>query len=107
MLYIDNNGVILLSNNSDFGFGFITTDDVTLFLLAIVHLRSSTTIWSANRDNPVRNNDYFVFNESGNAYLQSGDSIIWSTNTVKKGVSVLELQNSGNLVLLADDGSIV
>ncbi|KAK1394623.1 Receptor-like serine/threonine-protein kinase [Heracleum sosnowskyi] len=106
MLYIDNNGVILLSNNSDFGFGFFTTDDVTLFLLAIVHLSSSTTIWSANRDNPVRNNDYFVFNESGNAYLESGDSRIWSTNTAEGG-SVMELQNSGNLVLLADDGSVI
>lgn len=108
MHWIDNDGLFLLSNNSDFGFGFTTTpNDVTLFVLAIVHLRSSKTVWSANRGTPVKNSDLFKFNESGNAILQSGGSIIWSTNTAKNGVSVMELQNSGNLVIVGDDGSII
>lgn len=108
MHWIDNNGLFLLSNNSDFAFGFTTTPyDVTLFVLAIVHQSSSRTVWSANRDTPVKNSDYFRFNEGGNAVLQSGESIIWSTDTAKKGVSVMELQNSGNLVLVGDDGSII
>ncbi|XP_017231106.1 G-type lectin S-receptor-like serine/threonine-protein kinase SD2-5 [Daucus carota subsp. sativus] len=107
MHWIDNDGLFLLSNNSDFGFGFITTPDVTLFVLAIVHVSSSKTVWSANRGTPVKNSDLFRFNESGNVVLQSGESVIWSTNTGKKVVSVMELQNSGNLVLVGDDGSVV
>ncbi|KAK1382858.1 Bulb-type lectin domain-containing protein [Heracleum sosnowskyi] len=108
MHWIDNNGLFLLSNNSDFTFGFITTpDDVTLFVLSIVHVSSSKTVWSANRGTPVKNFDLFMFNESGNAILHSGGSIIWSTNTAKKRVSVMELQNSGNLVLAGDDGGII
>ncbi|XP_074357593.1 G-type lectin S-receptor-like serine/threonine-protein kinase SD2-5 [Apium graveolens] len=108
MHWIDNNGLFLLSNNSDFAFGFTTTpNDVTLFVLAVVHASSSTTVWSANRGAPVKNSDLFMFNESGNASLQSGGSIIWSTNTANKGVSFMELQNSGNLVLVGDDGSII
>lgn len=108
MHWIDNEGLFLLSNNSDFGFGFTTTpNDVTLFVLAIVHVGSSKIVWSANRGTPVKNSDLFMFNESGNAILQSGESIIWSTNTAKKAVSVMELQNSGNLVLVGNDGSII
>lgn len=108
MHWIDNKGLFLLSNNSDFGFGFTTIpNDVTLFVLAIVHVSNWKIVWSANRGTPVKNSDLFMFNESGNAILQSGESIIWSTNTAKKAVSVMELQNSGNLVLVGNDGSII
>ncbi|KAG2244813.1 hypothetical protein Bca52824_093332 [Brassica carinata] len=50
MNYINNNGIFLESNNSDFGFGFVTTPaSVTLFTLSIVHKGTSRLIWSANR----------------------------------------------------------
>ncbi|KAK3212075.1 hypothetical protein Dsin_016781 [Dipteronia sinensis] len=40
MNWIDNDGLFLLSNNSDFAFGFQTTEkDVTLFLLVVLHNR--------------------------------------------------------------------
>ncbi|XP_009786317.1 G-type lectin S-receptor-like serine/threonine-protein kinase SD2-5 [Nicotiana tabacum] len=107
MTWIDNDGLILVSNNSNFAFGFNPTKDVTLFLLVVIHVSSSTIVWSANRASPVRNSDNFMFDETGNAYLQSGGSTIWSTNTAKKGVSVMELKDSGNLVLLGKDGSII
>ncbi|OIT36400.1 PREDICTED: G-type lectin S-receptor-like serine/threonine-protein kinase SD2-5 [Nicotiana attenuata] len=107
MTWIDNDGLILVSNNSNFAFGFNPTKDVTLFLLVVIHVSSSTIVWSANRDTPVRNSDNFMFDETGNAYLKSGGSTIWSTNTAKKGVSVMELKDSGNLVLVGKDGSII
>ncbi|KAG9135244.1 hypothetical protein Leryth_013517 [Lithospermum erythrorhizon] len=107
MNFIDNDGLFLVSNNSNFGFGFATTQDVTLFLLVVVHISSSTIVWSANRGSPVRNNDLFMFDDKGNAYLQTGGSTIWSTNTGSKGVTALELQNSGNVVLLGRDGSSI
>ncbi|KAL2518027.1 G-type lectin S-receptor-like serine/threonine-protein kinase SD2-5 [Abeliophyllum distichum] len=107
MFWIDNDGLFLVSNNSNFAFGFTTTQDVTLFLLLVIHKDSSTTVWSANRGSPVRNSDSFVFDDNGNAYLQRGGSTIWSTGTSKKGVSAMELLDSGNLVLRGNDGSVV
>ncbi|KAG2244812.1 hypothetical protein Bca52824_093331 [Brassica carinata] len=45
MNYINNNGIFLESNNSDFGFGFVTTPaSVTLFTLSIVHKGTSRLI---------------------------------------------------------------
>ncbi|KAK7834571.1 g-type lectin s-receptor-like serine/threonine-protein kinase sd2-5 [Quercus suber] len=107
MLYIDNNGYFLLSNNSNFAFGFVTTSDVTLFLLVIIHLQSSRTVWSANRDSPVANSDHFVFDAKGNVYLQKGNGVAWSADTKGKGVSAIELQNSGNLVMYGSGSEIV
>lgn len=49
----------------------------------------------------------FFFDKTGNAYLQSGKTTIWSTNTVNKGVSVMELKDSGNLILLGNNGNII
>ncbi|KAF5773406.1 putative protein kinase RLK-Pelle-SD-2b family [Helianthus annuus] len=107
MQFIDNNGLFLVSNSSDFGFGFDPNSDVTSFTLVIIHIASSRIIWSANRDVPVGNSDKFVFDNDGNAYLQGNGKVVWSTNTGKKGVSAIELLDSGNLVLVNNDGGVV
>lgn len=108
MSFIDNKGLFLLSNNSNFGFGFVTTPtDVTLFRLVVIHTGTSSIIWTANRGNPVANSDDFVFDENGNAYLQKGGSSVWSSDTANKGVSAMELEDSGNLVLRGNDSSVV
>ncbi|XP_074562231.1 G-type lectin S-receptor-like serine/threonine-protein kinase SD2-5 [Curcuma longa] len=105
MEYIDNYGLFLLSNRSTFAFGFTTlSNDSTAFLLSVVHQGSRAAVWAANRAAPVSNSDVFVFDVDGNAYLQSGDGVIWSTNTSGKGATRIELLDSGNLVLLGDDG---
>ncbi|XP_073055240.1 G-type lectin S-receptor-like serine/threonine-protein kinase SD2-5 [Primulina eburnea] len=106
MHWIDNNGLFLVSNDSNFAFGFITTQDVTRFLVAVTHIRSATIVWVANRGSPVQNTDNFVFDATGNVYLQRGRSTIWSTGTANKGVSGMELLDSGNLVLIGKDGSV-
>ncbi|KAG5562825.1 hypothetical protein RHGRI_005523 [Rhododendron griersonianum] len=108
MNWIDNNGIILLSNDSNFGFGFTpTTQDVTLFLLTVIHMGSSTIVWAANRASLVHNSDNFYFDDTGNAYLQSGGSTVWSSDTGGKGVSAMGLLDSGNLVLLGKDDGVV
>ncbi|KAH7574123.1 hypothetical protein JRO89_XS03G0255000 [Xanthoceras sorbifolium] len=108
MNWIDNDGLFLLSNNSDFAFGFQTTEnDVTLFLLVIMHRGSTSTIWTANRGSPVSNSDKFVFNEDGKVSLQRGGSAVWSIDANGQSVSALELQDSGNLVLLGDGNRVV
>ncbi|KAM5564484.1 G-type lectin S-receptor-like serine/threonine-protein kinase SD2-5 [Rosa sericea] len=108
MTWIDNDGLFLLSNQSDFAFGFVPTpQDVTLFLLCIVHMDSTNIVWTANRGSPVSNSDKFVFDDKGSVSLQKGGSVVWSIDTGGKSVSVLELHDSGNLVLLGDDNGVV
>lgn len=107
MNWIANNGIFLASNNSEFGFGFDTTSDVTLFLLVVVHMETLKVIWTANRKSPVSNSDEFVFDKSGNVLLQKGGSTVWTTNTGDNGVSAMVLQDSGNLVLQGNDGGVV
>ncbi|KAI6680190.1 hypothetical protein NL676_034071 [Syzygium grande] len=104
---IDTSGVFLLSNSSIFGFSFVQASGPPLYSLAVVHFRSNTVVWSANRDIPVTNSDTFDFDENGNAFLQKAGSTVWSTNTGGRGVSTIALQDSGNLVLLGKDSAVV
>lgn len=103
----DHGGFFLLSNSSAFAFGFFGTLDVSLFVLVVIHLSSYKVVWTADRGLLVRNSDKFVFEHSGNAYLQSGNGVVWVTNTTGQNVKAMELQDSGNLVLVGDDGRIV
>ncbi|KAJ4957988.1 hypothetical protein NE237_025099 [Protea cynaroides] len=107
MNWVDNNGMFLLSNNSQFSFGFFTTQDATLFLLVVLHISSSKVVWTANRGSPVGNSDKFVFEDNGNAYLESSGGVVWSTDTGGKGVTAMKLENTGNLVLLGNDSKPV
>ncbi|XP_061340995.1 G-type lectin S-receptor-like serine/threonine-protein kinase SD2-5 [Gastrolobium bilobum] len=108
MNWIDRNGQFLVSNKGEFAFGFITTaNNTTKFLLGVFHVASSTVVWTANRAFPVSNSDKFVFDDKGNAFLQKDGTVVWSTNTSGKGVSSMELQDTGNLVLLGNDNSTV
>lgn len=107
MNWIDHDGLFLLSNNSNFAFGFKTTQDVTLFLLVIIHLSSLDVIWSANRGSPVSNSDKFIFGQDGKVSLQKGGRVVWTADTGGKVVSAIELQDSGNLVLLGNDSTVL
>ncbi|KAM0944915.1 putative protein kinase RLK-Pelle-SD-2b family [Dioscorea sansibarensis] len=107
MSWIDNDGLFLLSNSSNFAFGLTTytSTNTTFFLLVVIHKSSSTIVWTANQDSPVVQSDLFVFDKDGNAYLQSDGRIIWSTNTSHTGAPSMELLDSGNLVMLGADSS--
>ncbi|KAL5185112.1 G-type lectin S-receptor-like serine/threonine-protein kinase SD2-5 [Glycine soja] len=108
MNWIDRYGILLESYNGEFGFGLVTTaNDSTLFLLAIVHMHTPKLVWVANRELPVSNSDKFVFDEKGNVILHKGESVVWSTYTSGKGVSSMELKDTGNLVLLGNDSRVI
>ncbi|EEF44796.1 s-receptor kinase, putative [Ricinus communis] len=107
MDWIDKEGLFLLSNNSVFGFGFYTALDARSFLLVVIHMKSAKVVWTANRGLLVSDSDQFVFGKNGNVYLQRGDGIAWSTNTEGQRVTSMELMDSGNLVLLGDNGGIL
>jgi hypothetical protein len=105
--WADKRGLFLSSNSSVFALGFYTALDAKLFLLVVIHLDSSQVVWTANRGKLVNNSDKFVFDKNGNVFLGSGDGVVWSTNTSGERVAAMELQDSGNLVLLAEDKSIL
>ncbi|KAF8080098.1 hypothetical protein N665_0976s0020 [Sinapis alba] len=111
MNYINNNGIFLESNNSNFGFGFVTTPaSVTLFTLSIIHKASSRVIWSANRASPVSNSDKVRFEANGNVVLrreQGGGSEVWRLDNSGKNVSRIELRDSGNLVVVSSYGASI
>ncbi|XP_011039683.1 PREDICTED: G-type lectin S-receptor-like serine/threonine-protein kinase SD2-5 [Populus euphratica] len=107
MTWINLNGLFLISNNSNFAFGFSTTQDVTQFLLVVVHMGSSKVIWSANRGSPVSNSDKFIFGGDGKVSLQKGEAVVWTADTGGKRVSAIEMRDSGNLVLLGNGGSVL
>ncbi|KAK3219383.1 hypothetical protein Dsin_013353 [Dipteronia sinensis] len=104
---IDNKGLFLLSKNSVFGLGFYRGLDVKFFVLSLVHISSAKVVWTANRGLLINNFDKFVFEKNGNVYLQRSNGVAWSTNTSGARVKSMELQDSGNLVLLGDSGSIL
>ncbi|CAH8360743.1 unnamed protein product [Eruca vesicaria subsp. sativa] len=112
MNYINNNGIFLESNNSNFGFGFLNTPaSVTLYTLSIVHKPSKRLIWSANRASPVSNSDKFQFEANGNVVLRreqgGGSDEVWRLDNLGKIVSRIELRDSGNLVLVSSHGASI
>ncbi|CAN7032587.1 unnamed protein product [Brassica rapa subsp. trilocularis] len=112
MNYINNGGIFLESVNKDFGFGFITTPDVTLFTLSIIHKSSSRLIWSANRASPVENSDKLQFQDNGNVVLRreeqgGGGAEVWRLDNSGKNASRIELRDSGNLVVVSSDGASI
>lgn len=57
-------------------------------------------VWTANRNDLVREGASFKYGTGGNLVLSNADGrVVWSTNTYGKGVVGMELQNNGNLVL--------
>ncbi|CAN8229708.1 unnamed protein product [Cochlearia groenlandica] len=106
MNYINNDGFFLESNNSDFAFGFVTTQaSKTLFTLSIVHRSSTKLIWSANRASPVSFSDKLLFQDNGNVVLRKEDgSVVWSLDNSNKNASRIELRDSGNLVVVSSNG---
>uniref|UniRef100_A0A7N0VCZ9 Non-specific serine/threonine protein kinase n=1 Tax=Kalanchoe fedtschenkoi TaxID=63787 RepID=A0A7N0VCZ9_KALFE len=106
MNWIDVGGVFLVSNRSTFSFGFKpTSDDATLFSLVVIHVASSTVVWTANRGAPVQISDRFMFDVGGNAYLEDRGSVAWKAETDGEAAAAIELQDSGNLALVRADGS--
>ncbi|XP_020228969.1 G-type lectin S-receptor-like serine/threonine-protein kinase SD2-5 [Cajanus cajan] len=103
----DHNGLFLLSNSSVFALGFLTALDVSLFVLVVIHLSSNKVVWTANRGLLVGDSDKFVFDHSGNAYLEGGNGVVWATNTTGQKVKAMELLDSGNLVLLGENGTTI
>ncbi|KAI4376891.1 hypothetical protein MLD38_014599 [Melastoma candidum] len=103
---IDTGGIFLVSGNGNFGFGFTSVQDSQNYLV-VVHMGGDAVVWSANRGSPVAGSDLFVFDDTGNAFLEKGGGVLWSTGTGNMSVSEMQLQDSGNLALVGNDSSVI
>lgn len=107
MDWAEKDGMFLLSKNSTFGFGFYTALDAGFFVLVVKHLKSAKVVWTANRGLLVSNSDKFSFDRDGNVSLRKGVDVVWSTATGGQRAASMELRDSGNLVLLGNNGSVL
>ncbi|CAM6106677.1 unnamed protein product [Calypogeia fissa] len=106
--FVDVNGLFLYSVNQSFALGFSSFDagdNNPYYYLCIQHFSSSQDVWCANRNNPIRRTDSFSFSSDGSVSLQLSGSVIWSINST--GASTLQLQETGNLVLLNNKSDIL
>ncbi|XP_019426373.1 PREDICTED: receptor-like serine/threonine-protein kinase SD1-8 [Lupinus angustifolius] len=92
----------LLSQNEIFVLGFFSGTHSNLYLaIWYKNTPEKTIVWVANRDNPLHNSTGSLkFGDSGNIVLvnDSGNTI-WSSNQTIARNPVLQLLDSGNLVI--------
>ena len=93
------NGQSLISNKNNFALGFFSPGNSSYRYLGIwfVKVPNQTIVWVANRNDPIIDSSGVLsINPYGNLVLyDSSNRLLWSTN-----VSVAQLQDSGNLVLV-------
>ncbi|PIA33920.1 hypothetical protein AQUCO_03900045v1, partial [Aquilegia coerulea] len=97
-----------------FSLAFYCNGNCTSFLLGVFlhyHLHDAgdpQLIWSANRNNPVRENSTLEFTQDGDLILRDvNGTSVWSTNTTGRSVVRLEVTEMGNLVLFDANNQII
>ncbi|KAM1126870.1 hypothetical protein FF2_041573 [Malus domestica] len=96
----------LVSDNGTFALGFTpTSDEDDRLQLAIWFAElpgDRTIVWSANRNSAVSNNAILELDTTGNLVLMDGDATTWTSNTSGAGVEGATLQESGNFIIYDD-----
>lgn len=104
MSFVDFDGYFLNSMAGEFALAF--TEDTYVYL-CIRHAQSQRIVWTANRDSPAATSDNLVFTPGGNVYWMHGSKLLWSTNTTGRGVTKMQMLDTGNLVLLDSQNKTV
>ncbi|XP_065880287.1 G-type lectin S-receptor-like serine/threonine-protein kinase At5g35370 [Euphorbia lathyris] len=99
-LFIDNKGTFLLSRNETFKAAIFSPTGQDNFYLSVIHVASSTIIWSANRDAPISNSGEMDLTVEGIRISDHHGNTKWSTPPLRSSVKTLMLTEMGNLVLL-------
>ncbi|KAK1396398.1 Receptor-like serine/threonine-protein kinase [Heracleum sosnowskyi] len=103
--HIFRDGDTIISAGGEFEFGFFSPGSSTNRYLGVWYYKISkgTVIWVANRDRPLKNTSGVLQVNHKGITLQtvnSGDGIIWSSNTSKSmNNPTVQLLDTGNLVL--------
>ncbi|KAB5511813.1 hypothetical protein DKX38_028841 [Salix brachista] len=104
--YIDQSGVFLISSNGNFTASISNFEENSPYYFCITHVLSDAIIWIANRNHPISDSDKLYLTAYGLAINttdnSSNTSVAWSTQGLNSSsqVSAMQLQDSGNLVLL-------
>ncbi|XP_068669480.1 receptor-like serine/threonine-protein kinase SD1-8 [Aristolochia californica] len=97
----------LISSGGTFKLGFFKPGSSKNRYLGVWYNKVSiqTVVWVANRDKPLTNSSgVFKIGDQGNAIIVMGDgSLSWSSNHTKAKNPVIQLLESGNLVLREED----
>ncbi|TYI67528.1 hypothetical protein E1A91_D08G024300v1 [Gossypium mustelinum] len=99
---VDNSGAFLLSPNATFRAAISNYPDQQLpqFYFSIIHSSTNTIIWTANRGRPVSDSAKVLLTPNGLVITNNFDQIVWSTPSLDSPVAFLQLDDSGNLILL-------
>ncbi|OMO67038.1 S-locus glycoprotein [Corchorus olitorius] len=98
-----------VSDNGTFAFGFTPSDIRDRFLLGIWFADlpgDRTLVWSANRNSHVTKNAILELDTTGNLVLMDGDATVWTSNTSGTRVEFAVMSESGNFILYASNNRI-
>ncbi|KAK4752255.1 hypothetical protein SAY87_021053 [Trapa incisa] len=113
-LSVEKPSDVLVSREGAFFAGFFPVGD-NAYSFAIWHDNTKSTaescfpVWMANRNVPVngKGSRLSLF-ESGSLVLtDAGDSIVWSTDIVGSRATKLQLNDTGNLIVVGEKGDIL
>ncbi|GFY93867.1 S-locus lectin protein kinase family protein [Actinidia rufa] len=99
--YIDQSGAFLASRSGAFKVAITNPKPQSrIFYLAVLHSDSGIVVWSANRISPVSDSAKLRLSITGLSITDDDGRLVWSTPPLPSAVALLNLQDSGNLVLL-------
>ena len=103
---------VVLSRQDSIGFvcGFycIGTCSSYLFSVVVVGDNTSSLVWSANRDYPVKEDAILELTGEEGLVLQDSDGTkVWSTNISGNSILGMNITEAGNLVLFDSEGAMV
>ncbi|XP_054777769.1 G-type lectin S-receptor-like serine/threonine-protein kinase At1g11330 [Prosopis cineraria] len=94
----------LISNSTNFTLGFFSPKNSSNRYLGIWYMLKTSVVWVANRNEPLTDSSGILkISENGNLVIQDGkEHVVWSSDGSDNDTShvILQLQDSGNLVLL-------
>ncbi|PKA62115.1 G-type lectin S-receptor-like serine/threonine-protein kinase [Apostasia shenzhenica] len=98
--FIDTGGVFLRSRSSIFSASLDADSSQSPYVFNLLHVATSTTVWSANREAPAPESAALSLSPGGLSIAFPNGSLIWSTGSLPRPAAALQLLDSGNLVLL-------
>ncbi|KAJ0984043.1 hypothetical protein J5N97_002399 [Dioscorea zingiberensis] len=109
-LSVENEEDFLISTNGTFTSGFYKVGtNAYCYSIWFTNSADRTVTWMANRDRPVQGKQSkLIFEKNRNLLLADAyGTIIWQTNTYNQEPVRVQLQETGNLVLLNQTGGII
>ncbi|KAL6992949.1 hypothetical protein U1Q18_011064 [Sarracenia purpurea var. burkii] len=99
--FIDQSGAFLASPNGTFEATISNPiPDLKYFYFSVVHADSGAVVWTANRESPISDYGKLYLTVNGLSITDDAGNPVWSTEQFSSPVGLLQLQESGNLVLL-------